>query len=107
MTEVTEITFEEIGLDIDGASFGLYSGTAYIDEDGAVCSMLLEGYRGSKKTTVMLKVPYQEPMTNNRLWIAAHLAEQIEAKCASRIHEALFLWFNEDRHIREHDYEFA
>ncbi len=55
-----EILFEEIGVIIDGAKCGLYSGTAQIDQDGDITGLLLDGYQDGVRVSRYVPVPSKE-----------------------------------------------
>lgn len=63
---VIDLPFEEVGLQINGADVGLFSGTASIDKDGAVVGLTLDAYTTNKadplgipkKVERYIRVPY-------------------------------------------------
>lgn len=63
---VIDFDFEEVGLQIDGADVGLFSGRASIDKEGAVVGLTLDAYTTNKadplgmpkKVTRYIRVPY-------------------------------------------------
>ena len=104
MYEVAEITFEELGLEITPGVFsGMFSGTAHVDRDGAVCVILLDGYRDGVACVTRMEIP--SPYQNHLDWVQRMvlvLRDQIETHYRPAIGDALDDWA-EARGVREHE----
>jgi hypothetical protein len=93
MSEVIDVPFEEIAIQVSGVYVGSFSGSAGIDSDGAVCSLVLDGLKDGTKSYARLAVPPRhtaEPGFANAL--AHKLALEIEFQLAGEIREALSDW---------------
>lgn len=93
MYAVTEIEFEEVGIAINGVYCGLFSGTADVDSDGAITSIVLDGWQDGSKARTRLDVPYCG--SNRTTWngtLALVLADEIRQQYAHIIREKLDDW---------------
>ena len=104
MYEVAEITFEELGFEMKPGVFcGMFSGTAYVDSDGAVCAIELDGYCDGKAVRTRFEIPnsYQ-----NKLdwadYVMLALSDHIANHYSTAIHDALDDWAA-TRGIREYE----
>jgi len=98
---VIDLPFEEVGLQINGADVGLFSGTASIEKDGAVVGLTLDAYTTNKadplgtpkKVTRYLKVPLRHhiPLAFES-YLARELATAIETGCEPEITDKLNDW---------------
>ena len=98
---VIDFDFEEVGVQISGADVGMFSGTASIDQDGAVVGLYLDAYitdRAAplgmpKKITRYLKVPLRHhiPLAFES-YLARELATAIETGCEPEITDKLNDW---------------
>ena len=98
---VIDFDFEEVGVQISGADVGMFSGTASIDQDGAVVALYLDAYitdRAAplgmpKKITRYLKVPLRHhiPLAFES-YLARELATAIETGCEPEITDKLNDW---------------
>lgn len=98
---VIDFDFEEVGVQIDGAECGMFSGTASIDQDGAVVGLYLDAYvtdRAAplglpKKVTRYLKVPLRHhiPLAFES-YLARELATAIETGFEPEINDKLNDW---------------
>jgi hypothetical protein len=95
---VIDFKFEEVGLQIDGADVGMFSGTASIDKDGAVVGLNLDAYvtdRSAplgmpKKVSRYIKVPLiAKPFCTFTELLARNLARAIQNGFEPEINEAL------------------
>lgn len=93
MDAVTEITFEEIGIDLDGIAVGLFSGTANLDAEGAVTSFVLDGWKNGDRQETCLDVPlpYQHAVSFEAK-LAIALAGSVETVRQPAIKDALDDW---------------
>jgi hypothetical protein len=95
---VITFDFEEVGVDLDGAEVGMFSGSASIDQDGNVVGLTLDAWsndvdRQFKRTTRYLKVPMQRnQLTSLSDMIASALADTIEKRFKRHIEDELNDW---------------
>lgn len=106
MYEVTEITFEEISIEIAGVYVGLFSGSAGIDTDGAVVSLTLDGWRDGEQGFAHLDVNRHQNTKRFDDVLAIVLADEIQDQMRGEIQEALIEWADSNQ-IREPDFEVA
>ena len=100
MDEVTDIDFEDIGIPVCGASVGMFSGRAGIDQEGSVCSLILDGYAdnldGYKTSThAFARIDVPHPNAYQKNWdqsLAELIARQIETVYADTIADKLNDW---------------
>ena len=100
-TGIIDFDFEEVGVQIAGAEVGMFSGTASINQDGAVVGLYLDAYitdRAAplgmpKKITRYLKVPLRHhiPFVFES-YLARELATAIETGCEPEINDKLNDW---------------
>ena len=104
MYEVAEITFEELGFEMKPGVFcGMFSGTAYVDSDGAVCAIELDGYRDGKAVVTRFDIPnhYQQNWDWGQKVILV-LSAQIQRRYRAAIRDALDDWADA-RGVREYE----
>jgi len=97
---VIDFDFEEVGVNIDGAEVGMFSGSASIDQDGHVVGLTLDGYvtdraapfGPSKKVERYLKVPLRDEPHDLPSQMASALANAIERGFEPEINDALNDW---------------
>lgn len=108
MQDVAEIEFEEIGIQIKGVVIGMFSGTASLDTDGTVSSLVIDGfdpYGGKSRARLSVPHPYgAAPTWDGKL--AAVLAVEIQRNYRDQIIEALSD-YTDSLSIREYDGNYA
>ena len=93
MYEVVDVTFEDIAVQVSGVYVGAFSGSAGVDQDGIVCSLVLDGMKDGTQSYARLAVPPRDvlhPGFANAL--AIKLAIEIGFQLADEIREALEDW---------------
>jgi hypothetical protein len=100
---VIDLDFEEVGVNIDGAEVGMFSGSASIDREGAVVGLTLDAYVTDKaapfgppkKVFRYLKVPLRtkvEAFCTFAELLARQIANAIESGFAPEISDKLNDW---------------
>lgn len=92
MYEVCDISFDDVQIEIQGIHCGSYSGTAGVDSEGAVCSLVIDGFKDGDHQHLRLDV---QPHKRNRSWdesFAVLLGFEIEKQMKDEIREALIDW---------------
>jgi len=106
MYEVTEITFEEISIEIAGVYVGLFSGSAGVDTDGAVVTLSLDGWQNGEQSLARLEVNRHQNTRRFDDVLAIVLADEIQDQLQPEINEALTEWADASS-VREPDFEVA
>lgn len=106
MYEVTEITFEEISIEIAGVYVGLFSGSAGVDTDGAVVTLSLDGWQNGEQSLARLEVNRHQNTRRFDDVLAIVLADEIQDQLQPEINEALTEWADACT-VREPDFEVA
>ena len=106
MYEVTEISFEEISIEIVGVYVGLFSGSAGVDTDGAVVTLSLDGWQNGEQGFAHLSVNRHQNTRRFDDVLAIVLADEIQDQMRGEIQEALIEWADSNQ-IREPDFEVA
>lgn len=97
MTSVTSFEFDDLHMDLlgNGLHIGGFTGTAHIDEEGAICEISFEGVneRTGKSDWATVTVP----PANKRVETASELflqnvADYLYGSYANAIEEALIDW---------------
>ena len=93
MYEVVDVKFEDLPIQISGVYVGSFSGSAGIDDDGVVCSIVLDGMNDGTASYASLAVPPRHiTATGFANAIAYKLASEIEFQLSDEIREALSDW---------------
>ena len=93
MYEVVDVPFEDMPIQISGVYVGSFTGSAGIDTEGAVCSIVLDGMKDGTKSYARLAVPPRHIVaTGFANAIAYKLASEIQSQLADEIREALEDW---------------
>ena len=106
MYEVTEITFEEISIEIAGVYVGLFSGSAGVDTDGAVVTLSLDGWQNGEQGLARLDVNRHQNTRRFDDVLAIVLADEIQDQMQHEISDALVEWADASS-VREPDFEVA
>lgn len=89
---VIDFDFEEVGVNIDGAEVGMFSGSASIDQEENVVGLTLDAFDSSKQVTRYLKVPRRGWPSNFNDILAEKLAETIEQRFKHEITDKVNDW---------------
>ena len=106
MYEVTEIVFNEISIEIAGAFLGPFTGTAGLDSDGAVVSLVIEAFNDRGLKFARLEVNRHQNTRRFDDAFAIVLADEIQDELRAEIDEALIDWADSCT-VREPDFEAA
>ena len=93
MYEVADFSFEDLPISINKIYCSSWSGTAGVDSDGRVCSLILDGQYEGNKAHARLDVP--NIYKHNKTWpekIACVLASELEHQYKDKIRETLDDW---------------
>lgn len=93
MYAVIDVDFDEVSIEVQGVHVGLFTGTAEVDSDGAVASIVFDGWKDGSPARVRLDVPLR--YDNRPTWngtLALVLADEIRQQYADTIREKLDDW---------------